>query len=88
MNLNIAGVFLMTLASRAVFAVIGIHFCRHWLAWPRRPSPPHELMAFGVPFGIIGAIGTFVPVLERGTAGTLLGSVALSVSTRPEQRSP
>ncbi len=77
-NLDVAGVFAISLASRAVFAVIGIYFCRHWLAWPRRPSHLLKLMAFGVPFGIIGAIGTFVPVLERGTAGTLLGSVALS----------
>jgi O-antigen/teichoic acid export membrane protein len=76
---DIVAVFAISLASRASFGIIGLIYCRFWLTRPTNADALLPLLAFGVPFGAIGAIGTFVPVLERGVVGSSLGAEELGM---------
>lgn len=73
LDVGLAGVFTISLASRVVFAIVGLTYCRRWLIWPTNTDALRALLALGIPFAIIGAVGTMVPVLERAVVGAQIG---------------
>ncbi len=64
-DLTIAGVFIIYLAARAVFGLVGLWFVREWLTRPTDWDRLREMMPFAVPFGVICALSAGLPVMER-----------------------
>lgn len=79
LDFSILHVFAISLATRFVFGLLGLWLCRPWLVLPRGRAYWGQLVLFAAPYGIIGAIGTFVPLFERSAVTTALGSTALGL---------
>lgn len=78
-GVGVAGVLAVSLVVRLAFGLLGLFLCRGWLKWPRGFRHVPALTRFALPFGIIGVISTFVPVLERSVVGTLVGPSSLGI---------
>lgn len=78
-DLNVVNVFQIYLATQALFSLLGVYFCRAWLTWPSNWSFLRELFLFAAPYGIICAIGAFMPAMERSFIVRFLHSDALGI---------
>ncbi len=78
-GLDIAGVLWISLATHAVFAVVGLFFVRHWLTWPSGWSHLRRMLPYAIPMGIVCCIGALSPTLERSLTDTLLGAESLGL---------
>jgi O-antigen/teichoic acid export membrane protein len=78
-KIGVEGVFVASLFSRIIFAMIGLCYVRNWLIIPLNFRFLPELLKYAVPFGIICVAGAFVPVMERSFIDRLLGSQDLGL---------
>ena len=78
-NVGITGVLLVSLATSALFAVIGLFFVRAWLTRPDNFRYLHEMLPFAIPYGVIGVLATTLPTLERTLTDSLLGAEELGL---------
>ena len=72
-ELNLKLVLLIYLFSHFIFSIIGIMFIKHWLTFNFNKNFLKKLIPFGVPFGIICVLDSFIPVLERNIILIYLG---------------
>ena len=78
-DLDIAGVFLIYLSVRALFALIGMWMIREWLTFPANTRQLRQLLPFALSFGVICVIMALTPVLERWLVGNMVGEEALGL---------
>ncbi|MCH8904279.1 MAG: oligosaccharide flippase family protein, partial [Bacteroidetes bacterium] len=64
-KMGVEGVFYAQFTAMAVFAVIGLIFCRKYLVIPRGAKYMIPLVAFGWPFMINGSLEAFTPSIDR-----------------------
>jgi O-antigen/teichoic acid export membrane protein len=76
-RLGLVDVFLIYLATRALFGLLGLWFVRDLLTWPVGLDKLRLLLPFAIPFGVVCVIVSFQPVLERWLVSALLGTMAL-----------
>jgi O-antigen/teichoic acid export membrane protein len=72
-DLGLVGLFVIYLATRAVFGFLGLWFVRHWLEKPRDWRFLREMMPYAAPFGVICTIAALVPAMERTFIVEFLG---------------
>jgi O-antigen/teichoic acid export membrane protein len=80
-RIGVEGVFLVMLVNRMVFAALVVFFVRRWLSFPREACFVKRLLAFAAPYGVIGLLGAFVPLMQRAAVEQLLGSHELGLYT-------
>ncbi len=76
-HVGLAGLFSLYLASRIIFAALGLFFCKKWIEIPRGAQYLRELLLFGIPYGLISALGAFIPAMDRALISNLLTTEAL-----------
>ena len=76
---GIYGVFWATLLVNAVFAVLGLYFCRTWLVLPKNLRHLKPLLIFGLPYGAISVLGASIPALDRTFINHFLSLEALGL---------
>lgn len=76
-QLDLTGVFVVYLLTRALFGLLALWLVRGLFCRPRGMEKVRFLLPFAVPFGIICVAVSFLPVLERWYVGLLLGPLAL-----------
>lgn len=79
LEIEVAGVLVISLLVQAVFGLLGLYFVRQWLTLPRNASYLRELLPFAAPLGIIASVGAFVPALERWLTVELVGAEDLGL---------
>lgn len=78
-KIDVEGVFAIYLIANVLFGLIGVFFIRKWLTLSINFHYLRKLLQYGIPFGIIGVIGTFVPAMERTFVVNLVGSQELGL---------
>lgn len=78
-DISVVNVFQIYLATQAIFGLLGVYFCRAWLAWPRNWRFLRELFLFAAPYGVICAIGASMPAMERTFIVRFLNPDALGI---------
>ena len=64
-KIGISHVFIIALAVRAFFSLLGIFFIREWLIIKLDGKHFKELLHYGIPLGLLVLIFSFVPVSDR-----------------------
>jgi O-antigen/teichoic acid export membrane protein len=78
-RVGIKEVLIISLASSAVFGMLGLTFVREWLTLPRGLSKLREMLLFAMPYGFICALGALSPTLERTFTEQILGATDLGL---------
>ncbi len=78
-DVGIEGVLVVSLATSTGFGALGLFFVRKWLACPKDFGRLREMLPFAIPYGFISVIGSFLPMLERTLAESLLGAASLGL---------
>ena len=78
-KIDIVVLFWLYLLSRVVFSAIGMYFCRAWIEMPRGVQHVKELLHFGIPYGVLCALGAFIPALDRAFISRFLSAEALGL---------
>jgi O-antigen/teichoic acid export membrane protein len=78
-DISVQGVFIVRILTQAFFGLLGILFVKDWLAFPKEWRYFKEMFPFAVPYGVICALGAFVPVLERSLVNSILGAETLGL---------
>jgi len=78
-NIGMVGVFVVSLAVQMFFGLLGLFFIRRWLLIPRSFVFLRKMLPFAIPYGVIGCVGAFSPILERSLVASLLGSYELGL---------
>ena len=79
LDIDIIGVFWVSLVCQAVFAALGLYFVRQWITWPWPLSSFNALMSYAIPLGVIAGLSAFVPVVERTLVNSLVGASELGI---------
>jgi len=74
---SLPAIFGVYLATRLLFAGLGLWFVRTWLILPRGWNFLRETMPFALPFFLISALSASTPIIERASIATLLDAVSL-----------
>lgn len=77
LHVDLVGLFWLYLASRILFATLGLVFCRRWLERPHGVEHIRELLLFGIPYGVIAVVSSFVPAIDRFLISDRLAPEAL-----------
>ncbi|MFT7157667.1 MAG: O-antigen/teichoic acid export membrane protein [Parvicella sp.] len=72
-QIEVEGVLIVNLISSAVFGILGLYFVRNWLVFPNNFQKIRDMLFYAIPFGMIGLMGAFSPILERSLTAQLLG---------------
>jgi O-antigen/teichoic acid export membrane protein len=72
-GIDVTGVFVLLLLARAACAVVALWLIRDWLTVPRDWRIGREMLPFAIPLGIICAVATFSPVMERALIVEFIG---------------
>ena len=78
-KIGVVGVFLVSLAVKTFFGLLGLFFVKNWIVLPKGFAFLQKLLPFAIPYGVICCIGAFVPVLERSLVNSLLGEYDLGL---------
>jgi O-antigen/teichoic acid export membrane protein len=78
-ELDVVGVFWVGLGSNLFFAALGIYFIRRWLVVPANLRFLGKLVPFAAPYGVIGFIAAFIPMMERSLVSELIGGYELGL---------
>ena len=78
-NIGMVGVLGVSLVVQMFSGLVGLFFVRRWLLIPRNFVFLRELLPFAIPYGVIGCVGAFSPILERSLVTNLLGSHELGL---------
>ena len=70
---GVEGVFVVLLLNQAIFGLLSLYFVRDWLVVPRGVDFLWQLIVFAIPYGVICAISSFMPTLERSLVSSYLG---------------
>ncbi|MBP7830166.1 MAG: oligosaccharide flippase family protein [Kiritimatiellae bacterium] len=62
---GILGVFYAQLASRVIFAAVGLFFCRSWFVRPAHYRHLFPMFQFGWPYMLLGVSGCLMPMIDR-----------------------
>jgi len=79
LDVGIKGVLIVSVGSSAVFGTLGMFFLRQWLARPRDFRRLWEMLPYATPYGVIGVVGSFSPMLERTLTDKFLGAEDLGL---------
>lgn len=79
LDVGIQGVLLISLATSALFGILGLIFVQDWLAPPKDFHYLRQMLPFAIPYGLICVMGAFTPMLERNLTNGLLGSNELGL---------
>ena len=78
-NFGVVEVFIVYLATRAIFAIIGLWCVRQWLTMPARWDRLKEMLPFATPIGVVCVMGALLPFMERSMVQLLLGAEDLGL---------
>ncbi|WP_417559031.1 lipopolysaccharide biosynthesis protein [Mesoflavibacter zeaxanthinifaciens] len=78
-EIDVTGVFMVSLISSVIFGLLGIWFIRKWLIIPVKFYYLKRLLKYGLPLGFIGIMASFVPAVERNIVTKMLGSYDLGL---------
>ncbi|OPY15547.1 MAG: Polysaccharide biosynthesis protein [Syntrophus sp. PtaB.Bin001] len=78
-GLGLVELFVIYLVTRAVFGLLGLWLIRNWLTLPKDWRFLREMLPFAIPYGVICAIGAFMPALERTFIVQYLGDRELGL---------
>ena len=84
-NFGVVEVFIVYLATRAIFAIIGLWCVRRWLTIPAGWDRLREMLPFAAPIGVVCVMGALLPFMERSMVQLLLGAGSLAC-TQPGPR--
>lgn len=76
---RIEGVYHAQVVGNALFAVLGIWFCRKHFAWPRGLDFARPLLRYGAPYMVVGVATCVLPTLDRVFVTRYLGLDATGV---------
>jgi O-antigen/teichoic acid export membrane protein len=79
LDIDVAGILIVSLINSIIFSLIGIWFVRAWLIIPRDFQYLRELIVYAFPLGIICCMGSFIPTIERWLTADLLGAQELGI---------
>ncbi|HMO18892.1 MAG TPA: oligosaccharide flippase family protein [Oligoflexia bacterium] len=79
LKMEVEGVFICALISQIVFGVTGIFFIKKWLVIPKNFYFLKDLVPYAIPFGIICALSSFMPTVERSLVDSFLGATELGL---------
>jgi O-antigen/teichoic acid export membrane protein len=79
LNVGIAGVLIVSLATSATFAALGLLFIRKWLVLPRNFIYLRKMLPFAIPYGLICVASAISPAMERTLLNSLLGAESLGL---------
>jgi O-antigen/teichoic acid export membrane protein len=78
-NFGVVEVFIVYLATRAIFAIIGLWCVRQWITIPAGWDRLKEMLPFAAPLGVICVMGALLPFMERSMVQSLLGAEDLGL---------
>ena len=78
-NFGVVEVFIVYLATRAIFAIIGLWCVRRWLTVPTGWDRLKEMLPFAAPIGVVCVMGALLPFMERSMVQSLLGAEELGL---------
>ena len=78
-NFGVVEVFTVYLATRAIFAIIGLWCVRQWLTIPTRWDRLKEMLPFAAPIGVIACWAPCCPSWRRSMVQSLLGAEDLGL---------
>lgn len=78
-NFGVVEVFIVYLATRAIFAIIGLWCVRRWLTIPAGWDRLREMLPFAAPIGVVCVMGALLPFMERSMVQLLLGAEDLGL---------
>ena len=79
LKIDVVGVFVVFLATRAIFAGLGVWFVRRWLVVPSDWGLAREMLPFALPLALIASVSVLVPLVERALVLGLVGDRDLGI---------
>ncbi len=72
-DMGMRGVFIAQIVGSAIFAPLGLYFCRHYFALPQNFRFGRRLFAYGFPYMVIALATWLIPAIDRALIGRSLG---------------
>jgi len=78
-DINVEGVFFISLMTYTVFGLLGLFFIRHWFVFPKKMDSINKVVVFAIPFGIASTLEVLIPAITRWSVGDILGPESLGI---------
>ena len=78
-KINLFEIFIIVLATRTLFAIIGLIFIYNWLEFKKDSKIMKELFYYALPLGLISFSNSISPVFERGFITNYLSEEKLGI---------
>ena len=78
-EINIVGVFMISLVVYIVFGLLALIFVNNWLTVPRGLGNLNEVILFALPFGVISILEILTPTMTRWMINDILGEESLGI---------
>ena len=72
-EMGMRGIFLAQIIGNAIFAILGLYFCRHHFTWPEDFKFGGALLRYGIPYMVVAMATCLIPAIDRALISRYAG---------------